>query len=217
MKKTILAMALVAAAAVAVPAFAQDQAPVQKAKSGWYLDGDLGVSYTNKGPYNGSNYAGGLTGGYRWAVSPELSVGAEAGYVYLGKQDARNSYRDAFYANGQSGKTRSNLRGATLGGALRWNFVPAWYITLRGGLFDAHGSGLSDSSDQPVRRSYSNNLGYYAGVGTGWDINDHWSVGVNYNYYQVNRGLKTVASGQREGTRVHMDTQTLTASAEYRF
>jgi len=217
MKKTILAIALATAGMAALPAFAQDQAPVQNAKSGWYLDGDLGVSYLSKGPYNGSNYAGALTGGYRWAVSPDMSIGPELGYVYLGKQDVRDSYRDAFYANGQSGKTRSNLRGATLGGAMRLNFNPSWYLNLRAGLLDARGSGLSDSREQPVRRSFTNNFGYYAGIGTGWDINNHWSLGVNYNYYQVSRDLKTMPNGQRAGTRAHLDTQTLTASAEYRF
>jgi OOP family OmpA-OmpF porin/outer membrane immunogenic protein len=216
MKKTLFAIALATAGLVAIPsAFAQDQTDGQKAKQGWYVDGDLGASYVDKGPNKGSNYAGGLTGGYRWAVSDELSAGAELGYVYLGKQDARKGAQYAYYANGGTSGTKSNLRGATLGGTLRWNFTPSWYVSLRGGVFDAHVSGLSDS-DAPVRRSASNNLGYYAGVGTGWDINQHWSVGVNYNYYQVNRGLKTV-DGQREGTRLHLDTQTLTASAEYRF
>ncbi len=222
MKKTLLALAFASAGLLAVPAaFAQDQSASstsgdQKAFTGWYLDGDLGASRISKGPYNGNNYAGGLTGGYRWAVSPDMSVGAELGYVYLGKQDARSGYEQAYYANGGSNETRSNLRGATLGGALRWNLVPNWYINLRAGAFDAHGSGLSDSSFAPVRRSFSNNLGYYAGIGTGWDINQHWGVGLNYNYYQVNRGESTI-NGQRTGTRVGMDTSTLTASAEYRF
>ena len=68
----------------------------------------------------------------------------------------------------------------------------------------------------PVRRSFSNNIGYYAGVGTGWDINQHWSVGVNYTYYGVNRD-PSLTNGQFAGTRVGLDTNTLTASAEYRF
>ncbi|BBD81018.1 outer membrane protein [Aerosticca soli] len=216
MKKTLFAIALaVAGAAGAASVCAQDQAPVQKARQGWYVDGGLGVSYIGKGPYNGSNYAGSLTGGYRWAVSDELSIGAELGYVYLGKQDAGQSYRDAYHAKGGTSETRSDLRGGTLGAALRWNFSPEWYMNLRAGVFDAHGSGLSDSHD-PVRRTFNHNIGYYAGLGAGWDINQHWSVGVSYDYYQVNRDRKMV-NGQWDGTRVHMDTQTLTASAEYRF
>lgn len=220
MKKTLLAIALATTSLLAVPTvFAQTASSLnsdQKAHTGWYLDGDLGASQISKGPYDHTNYAGGLTGGYRWAVSPDMSLGAEVGYVYLGKQDARNSYKQAYLANGGTDETRSNLRGATVGGAMRLNLLPAWYINLRAGAFEAHGSGLSDSYTAPVRRSFSNNLGYYAGVGTGWDINQNWGVGLNYNYYQVSRDRSTV-NGQYDGTRAHLDTSTLTASAEYRF
>jgi hypothetical protein len=41
-------------------------------------------------------------------------------------------------------------------------------------------------------------------------------VGVNYTYYGVNRDT-SLTNGQIAGTRVGLDTNTLTASAEYRF
>lgn len=240
MKKTLFAIAIATAGAFAIPtAFAQDASTDSstqagwKSHSGWYVDGDLGTSRANDNQtYRKANYAGALTGGYRWAVSPDMSIGAELGYVYLGKFDAKSSANDAYLANGGTvGDSRSNLRGATLGGAMRLNFTQAWYINLRGGVFDAHGSALSNSSYQagldsgpgrsgsytaPVHRSFSNNIGYYAGVGTGWDINRNWSVGVNYTYYGVNRD-QSLTNGQIAGTRVGLDTNTLTASAEYRF
>ncbi|MBB6242628.1 outer membrane beta-barrel protein [Rhodanobacter sp. MP1X3] len=227
MKKTLFAIALATAGVLAIPAvFAQDASTTDssttqsgwKSHSGWYVDGDLGASRANDNQtYRKANYAGSLTGGYRWAVSPDMSVGAELGYVYLGKFDAKSSANDAYLANGGTiGDSRSSLRGPTLGGAMRLNFTQAWYINLRGGVFDAHGSTLSEDAEFPVRRSFSNNIGYYAGVGTGWDINRNWSVGVNYTYYGVNRD-PSLTNGQFAGTRVGLDTNTLTASAEYRF
>jgi opacity protein-like surface antigen len=223
MKKTLLAIALAVSGVASVSsAFAQDSADSSakqgwNSKSGWYIDGDLGVSRANnRDIYRDTNYTGGLTGGYRWAVSPDMSIGAELGYVYLGKLDARSGVAQNYAANGGTGDTRSNLRGATLGADLRWNFSPIWYVDLRGGAFDAHGSSLSNDAFQPVNRSFSNNLGYYAGVGTGWDINQHWSVGVDYTYYQVSRSPKLV-NNQFDGTRVSLDTNTLTAKVEYRF
>lgn len=220
MKKSLLTIAIVATAlTAATAAYAQDAngQAVSNAKSGWYLDGDLGVSRANdRSVYNDTNYTGALTGGYRWAVSPDMSIGAELGYVYLGKLDAREGAKFAYWANGGQGQTRSNTRGATLGAAMRVNLNPAWYLNFRAGAFDARSSGLSDDSLMPVRRNFNNNLGYYAGVGTGWDINQNWSVGVNYNYYQVSRDPSTI-NGQRVGTRYNLDTNTLTASAEYRF
>jgi len=225
MKKTLFAIALATAGVLAIPAaFAQDASTDSstqagwKSHSGWYVDGDLGTSRANDNQtYRKANYAGALTGGYRWAVSPDMSVGAELGYVYLGKFDAKSDINQNYLANGGNvGDARSNLRGATLGGDMRLNFTQAWYINLRGGLFDAHGSALSEDTQFPVRRNFSNNIGYYAGVGTGWDINRNWSVGLNYTYYGVNRD-QSLTNGQIAGTRVGLDTNTLTASAEYRF
>lgn len=225
MKKTLFALAFATAGILtASSAFAQDAStdsttqPGWKSHTGWYVDGDLGVSQANNNStYRQANYAGALTGGYRWAVSPDMSIGAEAGYVYLGKFHAGNSVNNAYLANGGSvGDARSNLRGATLGGAIRWNFTPQWYVNLRGGAFDAHGSTLSESTEAPVRRSFTNNIGYYAGLGTGWDINQNWSVGVAYTYYGVRRDTH-LTNGQIAGTRVGLDTNTLTANVEYRF
>jgi len=226
MKKTLFAIALATAGVLAIPAaFAQDATTTDsatqsgwKSHTGWYADGDLGVSQANNNStYRQANYAGSLTGGYRWAVSPDMSFGAELGYVYLGKFHAGDSVNQNYLANGGNiGGSRSNLRGATLGGSMRINFTPQWYLNLRGGAFDAHGSTLSDSTSQPVRRSFSNNIGYYAGVGAGYDITQNWSVGLNYTYYGVNRDTH-LTNGQIAGTRVGLDTNTLTASAEYRF
>lgn len=221
MKKTIFALAIATTGlALSAGAFAQDTTPESgwNAQSGWYIDGDLGVAQANNNNhYKGSNYTGGLTGGYRWAVGPDLSIGPEIGYVYLGKADAGEGSKQAYYANGGNNNPRSNLRGATLGADMRFNVSPIWYIDVRGGALDARGSALSDSENAPVRRNFSNNLGYYAGVGTGWNINRHWGVGLEYNYYQVSRDRHSQPDGQWRGTGLSLDTNALTAKVEYRF
>lgn len=222
MKKTLFALAIAATGlALSSASFAQDSTATKSdwnAQSGWYINGDLGVSQANSNShYNGSNYTGGLTGGYRWAVGPDLSIGPEIGYVYLGKFDAGKGSKQAYYANGGDNNPQSNTRGATLGADMRFNLNPAWYIDVRGGAFDARSSALSDSDSAPVRRNFSNNIGYYAGVGAGWNINRNWGVGLDYTYYQVSRARHQEPNGQYDGTKLSLDTNTVTAKVEYRF
>ncbi|HUA81609.1 MAG TPA: porin family protein [Dyella sp.] len=197
MKKTLFAVALAAVSFATVPAAFAQSAPAQTAQQGWYLGAEAGYGQINKGPYDSNGDAiGGIKGGYRFAISPNTSVGVEAGYQYLGRIDAR-------YSNDSS--LRSKLYGPTLGANLRYNFTPNWYGEVRGGAFYAQGQGLTDSVDSNYRRF--DRTRYYAGVGVGYNLTQNWSVGVNYNYYD----------GSNRNHGVQLDTNAVTASVEYRF
>lgn len=202
MKKTLLALSVAAAGFVAVPA-AFAQAPASSlttgtAQQGWYVSADPGYANISKGPYDDGKFAGGLKGGYRFALNPETSLGVEVGYQWLGRVTPESQY-----ASQVSGNSQSKLRGSTAGLDLRYNVAPNWYGELRGGLFYAQGEGLTDEPNPQFRQF--NRTKYYAGAGVGYNINPNWSVGVNYDYY----------AGTGRG--VQLDTNKYSLSAEYRF
>ncbi|WP_201316593.1 outer membrane beta-barrel protein [Dyella sp. EPa41] len=200
MKNTMLALAFAAAGLVAVPvAFAQDAG--QNAQQGWYVGANAGYGQIQKGPYDNGDFAGGVKGGYRFAINPETSLGVEVGYVYLGRADARGLYTQAY-----GGDAKSKLQGATAGLDLRYNFSPRWYGEVRGGAFFAKGEGLTNDKFNPQSVRF-NSTNYYAGAGVGYNITPQWSVGLNYDYYQASDSDKNI----------HLPTNLYTVSAEYRF
>lgn len=204
MKNTMLALAFAAAGLVAVPAaFAQEAD--HTAQQGWYVGASAGYGQVQKGPYDNGDVAGGVKGGYRFAINPETSLGVEVGYVYLGRTDARGLYTQNFAAyNGNNAK--SKLQGATAGLDLRYNFSPKWYGELRGGAFFAKGEGLTNDKFNPQSVRF-NSTNYYAGAGVGYNITPQWSVGLNYDYYQASDSDKNI----------HLPTNLYSVSAEYRF
>ncbi|MFC5742868.1 porin family protein [Dyella tabacisoli] len=199
MKKTLFAIAFATAGLLAIPAaFAQDAG--RTAQQGWYVGANAGYGEVSKGPYDDGDFAGGIKGGYRFAINPETSLAAEVGYQYLGRVDMShaNAFAGLYPSNG-----KSKLQGATAGLSLRYNFSQSWYGELRGGAFFAKGQGLTDEATPSFRRFNSTN--YYAGAGVGYNINQQWSLGLNYDRYQGS------------GNGVHLDTNSYNVSAEYRF
>jgi OmpA-OmpF porin, OOP family len=204
MKKTLFAAALATLGLAAVPAVFAQTAPTQTAQQGWYVGAEAGYGFTNQGPYNDKgNYIGGIKGGYRFAINPEASVGVEAGYQYLGFVNPKNSF-------GDDSSLRGRFHAPTLGANLRWNFNPDWYAEIRAGAFYAQGIGLTNTAyafNTPVERF--NEVRPYAGVGVGYNVNQHFSVGVNYNYYDA------TSKGGNQG--VQLQTNAVTVAGEYRF
>ncbi|HEX8779082.1 MAG TPA: porin family protein [Rhodanobacter sp.] len=203
MKKTVLALTLAAAGFVAVPAaFAQDQAPAAaNAQQGWYVSADAGYANVSKGSYDDGKFAGGVKGGYRFAITPATSLGVEVGYQWLGRLSAQSQYADQI-----AGNSKSKLRGSTAGVDLRYSFNPNWYGELRGGLFYAQGEGITSGAN-PEFRQY-NRTKYYAGAGVGYNLSQNWSLGANYDYY---------AGSDNGEQRVQLATSKYSLSAEYRF
>jgi OmpA-OmpF porin, OOP family len=199
--KTLFAVALAAAGLATVPAAFAQTAPT--AQQGWYVGAEAGYGQVNKGAYdNKGNYIGGIKGGYRFAINPETSVGVEAGYQYLGFVDAKGAY------NGDS-SLRGRFHAPTLGANLRWNFNPDWYAEVRAGAFYAQGVGLTNNAYALNTVERFNRVRPYAGVGVGYNINQHFSVGVNYNYYDA------TSKGGNAGTQ--LQTNAVTVAGEYRF
>jgi len=89
MKKTLLALAFASAALLAVPAAFAQSAPTHN--DGWFVNGNVGRTSIDKGPYDGHDTGYGINGGYRWAVNPSVALGVEAGYNDLATSTSRTS------------------------------------------------------------------------------------------------------------------------------
>ena len=161
----------------------------------------------------------GLLGGYRWKVGQDLGLGVEAGYTDLGNFRVRNVF-NSDPVNQRS--TTNALRGWLLGANGRINLTPQWYVGAHAGWFWANDNndryydtigqdlGFSDG-DRPGRGSW------YAGVGTGWDVNEHFGVGVRYDYFHANAGHYTNPDTGERITGLKRSTGIVSLVGEYRF
>jgi outer membrane immunogenic protein len=237
MRKTLIATAVAVAALVAVPAFAQDASgylPTYTIGSGtWFIDASIGRTGSATGGGFGSNLGNdfnfsknergrktgyGLSGGYRWKLGPNLALGLEAGYADLGNFKLQNTF------NGdkidQTSSTQA-LHGWLLGANGRINLTTSWYLSARGGYFHANNydhvySAEMDQNLGTVTTAKAGRGSWYAGVGTGWDIDEHWGVGLSYDYYHANAGKVRLASGEETAT-LKRSTSIVSLTGEYRF
>lgn len=193
MHKQLLPLAIAACALFATAAHA-DQT------NGWFVDGSAGTAHY-KATVNGlgsgtdNNTAFILNAGYR----DQGILGFEAGYTNLGSVSATDS-------SGDRAKLRAD--GWTLGLNGHFNFTDHWYMSARGGLFLWKLKSTltyNDGTGRPTLRGSEQAVRWYAGVGTGYDINRHWSVGANFDYYKISKNSYDIGS------------KIFSVSGEYRF
>lgn len=197
MKKTLLALSLATAGILTVPAVFAQNAPADDA--GWFINGNVGRTAIDQGPYDGHDTGYALNGGYRWSLAPNFALGAEVGYNDLGNIRASNLFNNQpIMAPG-----RSQLHGWTAGANAHFDLSPNWYLSGRAGLYSWTGHGLSNDIN-PVNKGLSDNS-WYAGAGIGYNINRNLSVGLNYDYYDAQKH------------QVDLSTDMISASAEFRF
>ena len=195
MKKTLLALAFATAGLLTVPAFAQDAGT---GNGGWFVNGNVGRTSIDKGPYNDSDTGYAINGGYRWAVNPSLALGVEAGYNDLGNIHAKHLVTGGNAIDGR----KSSLHGWTAGVNGRFNIDPKWYISGRAGLYAWKGDGVSHDD---ITRHNFDKTSWYAGAGVGYNLTQNFSLGVNYDHYDAKKhGL-------------NLSTNVASVSAEYRF
>ena len=243
MKKAALALAVSCVSFSAIPAFAQDSNPAvtgnyqpsQAVGSGnWFIGANVGRTNGSDTGGFGSNAGGfnflrgekdrrtgyGLLGGYRWKVGPDLGLGVEAGYADLGNFRVKNVFESGQDVNQKS--TRNALRGWMVGVNGKINLVPQWYISAHGGYFRAN------DNNQNYNNSPGQDLGFssggrpdrgswYGGIGTGWDVNEHFGVGVAYDYFHADAGkVRNNATGE-VSRGLKRSTGIVSLAGEYRF
>ena len=197
MKKSLLALALATAGLLGTSAAFAQNAPADN--GGWFINGNVGRTSINKGPYDGHDTGYALNGGYRWSLAPSFSLGAEVGYNDLGNIHAKN----IFNSQPVIAPGKSQLHGWTAGANAHLDLSPNWYISGRAGLYSWTGHGLSNDVN-PVRKGLSDNS-WYGGAGVGYRITSNLSVGLNYDYFDAKKH------------NVDLSTDMVSASAEYRF
>jgi len=243
MKKTLIAIAIASAAALSLPAMARQDDSQAAPPSGnyqssqavgsgnWFIGASVGRTdgYSKNSNFgsgfgsgsgnlfqnkNGRRTGYGVLAGYRWKAGPDVGLGLEAGYSDLGNYRLSNL--------GNSGSVnqirRENaLHGWLVGANGRINLVPQWYISAHGGYFHANNNGgaYNDSLSQDLFHG-GDRGGYYAGIGTGWDINEHFGLGLKYDYYHVSAG-KVHDVPSNSDFAVRRSTGIVSLDAEYRF
>ncbi len=195
MKNTLLAITLASAGMLGLPALSH---AADNSNGGWFINGNIGQSNLDKGAYNDSDtgYAGNI--GYRWALSPTVALGVEGGYTNLGTIDAKSSF-------GALGVGRAEIDGWNVGVNGHFNVTPNWYLSGRTGLFRGNlQGGYLNTSGTAVNIDETSNK-YYAGAGFGYDFSNNLSVGLNYDYYKVDKN------------GLNLSPDLVSVSAEYRF
>ena len=198
MKKTLIALAFATAGLLAASAASAQSAPAPH-QSSWFVNGNVGQTHLNQGPYNGHDTGYELNGGYRWAVSPSTLLGFEVGYNDLGNIKLKN----AFNSQPVVADTKSQLHGWTIGGNGHFNLNPNWYLSARAGIYQWKGHGYSNDVN-PLRRSL-NKTDWYSGVGMGYDFSNNVSLGINYDYFHAKKD------------NLDLSSDLVSVSAEYRF
>lgn len=161
---------------------------------------DAGVGATNPDGDSGSDTAYRVGLGYRWAVGEQAHLGLHAGYVDLGTV-ATGSVTTI---GGSGSFTRSidvDGRLATVGADARFALAPQWHVDVRGGYLRGH----LHANVPRVLIGGDDPNGWTAGVGVGYDINDHWTADLGYDQYRLN-----VSDN-------HFDVGVAGAGLEYRF
>lgn len=171
--------------------------------TGWFVNGGVGTAnYHATVDYDGYHASGNKSGGsvallnFGWRSQ---FIGVEAGYTNLGSVTER-AYGDRAKLSGD---------GWTLGLNGHFNPTRNWYVSARGGAFYSNLRSrltVNDIGYGSARYSGTDrSLGWYAGVGTGYDIDWHWSIGASFDYYKIN------------GDDYDIGSKVFTVSAEYRF
>ena len=178
----------------------------------FFLNGGLGqsnysVSGWGGGHRDNTDTQGALRFGYFWHAGA-FDYGVETGYADLGQITQNGSYS---YLTLNGGSPQINYRqslsatGGLLGGNLKYNFDSSWYVSARGGLFQAWTTGTVDAVGYAGVRSSQTDTRGYVGVGAGYNLSRSWSLGVGYDYYDL--------GGRYSNTHVNAYSGT----AEYRF
>lgn len=192
MKITLIALALTAAGLTAAPAISH---AAEGDNGGFFINGGIGQSNLSKDAYNDNDTGYDANIGYRWAINPNVALGIEGGYTDLGSFGPNSAY---------AGFPNAKFSGWTAGVNGHFNLTPQWYISGRAGLFRADVKGAIAGTTPPVYVDDTSTK-YYAGAGFGYDFSNNFSLGLNYDYYKVNKN----------GFSANPDL--VSVSAEYRF
>jgi opacity protein-like surface antigen len=179
MKNALFAIALATAGIAAVPATSH-----AADTSGFFINGNAGQSNLNKGAYDDSDTGYSANVGYRWAVAPNVLIGVEGGYTDLGSISGKVTD----LGGGVTGRADDiSISGWNIGANGHFNVSDNWYVSGRLGLF----RGKTEFKVPSLGNVDDTSSKWYAGAGFGYDFNNNFSVGLNYDYYRTDFGGTT--------------------------
>lgn len=191
MKKTLLSLSLGLALIAGVSAVQAQDAN----GAGGFVSATAGSAHWDANGSTANRFAYGVSGGYRWSLDANQSLGAEIGYVNFGKLRASNDFaRETLDADA-----------GTLGANYRYTFQDSYYVEGRGGYMRWHAKdkvtvyGLGHASDS------TDGNGWYAGAAVGRDFTPNFGVKVGYDFHRAN------------GDNDHVNFGVASVGAEYRF
>jgi len=136
----------------------------------------------------------GALAGYRWVVDRPFSIGVEAGYVDLGKMTSTEDYW-VVPAYGIHDTLSYKFKGKSvlIGANGKWDLPNGFTITAHAGL--AHSQmdySIRERDTSPgFDKTYnlldetSHDNAIYAGLGFGYDFNEHFGITVVYDHYAL--------------------------------
>ena len=202
----------------------------------FYVGGNLGeagyrdATASNRPKYRNdlaqsNNVFANLRFGWRW----DGIIGPEIGYAYFGKGRDLRSTGDTVHTNGMVYNVDSDYsvqpQALTAGLNGKYEFYRHWFITGRAGRYWSKTEvtyqppGLScnqacaNTNSTDSNKSYGN--GWYGGLGVGYDMTSHVSVGLNYDDYNVKYNAESVS--YLASVNAKRNIGALSASLEYRY
>ncbi|HET6546598.1 MAG TPA: porin family protein [Rhodanobacteraceae bacterium] len=169
MRNTLLSIAFTTVGLAMIPAIGH------AAPDGVFINGNVGRSSLSEGAIDDNDTGFGANIGYRWAVAPSALIGIEGGYTDLGE----------FRADAPASDLEAKVRGWNVGANGHFNLSPNWYLSGRAGLFRADLTADQMLADATIRHIDDTTNSWYGGVGFGYDFSSNASVGLNYDYYNV--------------------------------
>lgn len=190
--------------------------------SGAFVQAGAGRATIAGGGTGSGKFSYGVSGGYRWALSPTFALGAEGGYVDLGHRGGTFTFSQNFtdMAGPHSGtiseRDRGSIKAVTLGVNAKWDMSETYFLMLRGGVARyriqstamAYATFDGVSSVSGSSTSF-NSTRYYAGAGFGIHLTPQLDLQVTYDHYAPRYSTY--------GYHFSPSLNSWAASAEYRF
>jgi hypothetical protein len=174
------------------------------------------ISHSNFSDKTDTAY--GALAGYRWVVDRPFSIGVEAGYVDLGKMTSSNTIGGNGQVFSDTFNYKLRSKAVLVGASGKWDLPNGFTITAHAGIahsrtnYKVHShyqdQYLTDKSTVIDDQSTDNAI--YAGLGFGYDFNEHFGITVTYDRYSLKAENVT---GDTRG----VDVGVFGGAVEYRF
>ena len=200
------------------PAYAPYAAPLYN-WTGFYIGGHLGGAFAGSNAFNGlvlSDYSarlmGGVQAGADWQFHPNVVVGVEGQYSWLGNNALHSIFPNGLVYN-------NNQRAiASITGRIGYTWGPGLVYVKGGYAYSDNRETLTlAGAAVPFLLSDNHTNGYTVGAGLEYMFAPNWSAKAEYQYY--NFGSTTITSGPADvvGVRGRDDEHTVKVGVNYRF